>query len=177
MQRGKSHPERIKFSAELRQKGRQSEILWTNPVNARFKCWGSGPFFSTIFFISGVSGQSPKTDMFQCLSIKSVRSPFLVLDYNFLLPSSICCWHLLWHNTSGSESLAQGLWAGTVRGHFCLLAEEHKVGSAISSLVTQFPGRLPPKAYRRYTHCLVHCEQHPPSLQLHCINSDLEVLI
>lgn len=149
------------------------QIQWMPALNAE----GLDLFVAQFFFISGVSGQSPKTDMFQCLSIKSVRSPFLVLDYNFLLPSSICCWHLLRHNTSGSESLAQGLWAGTVRGHFCLLAEEHKVGSAISSLVTQFPGHLPPKAYRRYTHCLVHCEQHPPSLQLHCINSDLEVLI
>lgn len=116
-------------------------------------------FFSTFFFfkiyISGISEQSPKTDMLRRFSIKSVHSPFLVLDYHFLLPSSICCWHLLWHNTSGSKSLALGLWAGTVQGHFCLLAEEHKLGSAIRSLVTQFPGHLSPKAYRRYTHWLV----------------------
>lgn len=91
-----------------------------NPVNARFKCWDSGPLFSTFFplFISGISGQSPETDMLRRFSVKSVHSPFLVLDYHFLLPSSIRCWHLLWHNTSGSESLAEGLWAGTVQGTF-----------------------------------------------------------
>lgn len=156
MQRGKSHPERLKISAELHQMGGKvrsyEQIQWMPGLNAETL----GFLLAQFFFISGISGQSPETDMFRRFSIKSVPSPFLVLDYHFLLPSSICCWHLLWHNTSGSGSLAQGLWAGTVRGHFCLLAQEHKVGSAISSLVTQFPGHIPPKAYRRYTHCLVH---------------------
>lgn len=80
MQRGKSHPGRIEFSAGLRQKGRWSEILWTNLVNAGFKCcWETlDLFLAQPFFISGVSGQSPKTGMFRHFSIKSVHSPFLV---------------------------------------------------------------------------------------------------
>ena len=89
-------------------RGGKAEILRTNPMNARFNCCWKTPelFLAQSFFISSISGQSPTTDMFRRFSVKSVHSPFLFLDHHFLLPSSICCWHLLWHNTSGSKSLA-----------------------------------------------------------------------
>lgn len=128
-------------------RGGKAEILWTNPVNAGFNCCWKTPdlfsffffFLAKSFFFSSISGQSSTTDLFRCFSVKSVRSPFPFLDRRFLLPSSICCWHLLWHNTSGSESLAEGLRAGTVRGQFCLLAEERKVGSAIGNPIPWAP--------------------------------------
>ena len=156
IQRSKSHTEWIRFSAGLHRERRQNwdppkQIQWMPGLIAAERLQTS--FLAQYFFISSMSGQSPTTDMFRLFSIKSVHSPFPFSHHHFLLPSSICCWHLLWHDTSGSKSLAQGLRAGTVRGHFCLLAEERKVGSAISSLVTQFPGHLPPKACNKYVHC------------------------